>query len=210
MINLIPYAFKVAEQVLSAAKEATTLERALYTEVIHNCAWLGALDGTARANDPRFVDAIASLRIDAHEAFLASSLGEGEAIAVKPAKAGAAKASKKPRLGTRDIPITLELADDEESIAVTEATRHRVVLSQAVAYVVHQVLLMRTIVANRGRVGDLLRDVQGGRRAQNLAAVEHAIRIALGQVHSSVSPKAGKNAVQPKPRTQSQTRGGAR
>lgn len=188
-MNLIPIFFRIAQSANAALVEAAEHERALYIEALHNCAWLDALKTTARANDPRFVDAIACLRIEAHEAFLAGQFGENETIAVKAPTPSPATANTL-RLGASEMPVALVLEDDEQH----EAT-HDVVLAQAVAYVVHQVTLMRTVATNREVLGDLLADVRGGTRVKNLGRVEHAIRKALVEAHDAIAPSAGVKGV---------------
>lgn len=193
MMNLIPLLFHAIQGVTAAVAKSTAHERALYTEVLHNCAWLDALTKNAKANDPRFVDAIASLHIEAHEAFLEGQFGEDDTIAVKTLPKGA-KTIEKLRLGTREIPITLELEDEEE-----HQEPHNVILAQAVAYVVHQVMLMRTVAKSRKTLGDLLVNMRGGTRTQNLRRVEHAIQMALVDSNQEIAPRAGaKGAKSPK------------
>ena len=180
-MNYIPFFFRAVQGVVAAVAKSTAHERALYTEVLHNCAWLDALTKKAKANDPRFVDAIASLHIEAHEAFLEGQFGGNNTIAVK-----GARTNEKLRLGTREIPITLVLEDEEK-----HEESHNVILAQAVAYVVHQVMFMRTVANSRGTLGDLLVDMRGGTRTQNLRRVEHAIQLALVGAHQEIAPRAG-------------------
>lgn len=199
-VALLGRLLEVGTKIREASRVRAVAARALLLEVAHNAAVLQAIRLDENSGDPRFMDAIAALSIDAHEVFLALALGEDDVIAIRAISKS--DAAPKPRAPKADPEIPIEIdqsTEDDLRAAMIEAkTGAPIKVSQAVSYVATQVRATRTLLGCRDRLGELMRDLDVGVRARNIFAVEGAVRASLERKHAAIVPKAGKARKKPK------------